>query len=87
MAEAADLAGSAQNLPTQPSRAYGPVEQADETRQSAQGVLNDVQLDVVFQQVCVRSQALTVDVLGKAWASNTDRREKLFDQLAVSGAK
>lgn len=82
---AADLAGQAQNLPTQPSRAYGPVEQADETRQSAQGVLNDVQLDVVFQQVQVRSQALTVDALGKMWASNNDRREKLFDQLAVKG--
>lgn len=87
MAEAADLAGGAQNLPSQPTRAFGPVEQADETRQAAQGILNDAELDVNFQQVIVRSQALTVDVLGKAWASNTDRREKLFDQLATGGAK
>lgn len=83
MAEAADLAGLAQNLPTQPSRAYGPIETADDTRQAQQSVSNDAPTDVNFNAIVARSQALTVDVLGKAWASNTDRREKLFDQLAM----
>ena len=65
---------------------FGAREQADETRQAGQGVLNDVPLDVVMQQVMVRSQSLTVDVLGKDFASHHKRldilQERMFAKMA-----
>lgn len=64
------------------SKGFGPREQADETRQAQQGVTNDTPTDVNFNAIVARSQAETFDFFGKVWASNNDRREKLFDQLA-----
>ena len=58
---------------------YGAREQADETRQASQGVMNDVELDVNFNSVVVRSQATTLDVLGKAFVENHDARQKMAD--------
>lgn len=73
--------------PTPPATlGYGPREQADETRQAAQGVLNDVQLDVVMQQVMVRSQALTVDVIGKDFATGHKRLDMLQERF-IAGVK
>lgn len=57
---------------------YGPREQADETRQAAQGVMNDVELDVNSNAVICRSQALTVDIVGKTFAANADLRDKVM---------
>jgi len=56
---------------------YGPREQADETRQAAQGVMNDVELDVNSNAVMCRSQNLTVDAMGKMFTSNMDYRDKI----------
>lgn len=78
------MAGEAEVVRTGP--AYGPGEGADDTRQAQQAMANDSPTDVNFNAIVARSQALTIDIVGKAWASNTDRREKLFDQLAVKGA-
>ncbi len=59
---------------------FGPSESADETRQAQHQFANDTPVDVNFNAVVARSQALTLDALGKAFASNTDRRDKIADQ-------
>ena len=66
----------------EPSNAYGPVENADDTRQAQQGILSDATLDVNANSVVLRSQVLTFDLLGKIWTANADRREKLADHVA-----
>ena len=65
---------------------FGAREQADETRQASQGVLNDAQLDVVMQQVMVRSQALTVDVIGKDFATGHKRLDMIQERF-LAGVK
>lgn len=63
---------------------YGPREAADDTRQAQQTVSNDAPTDVNMNAIIARSQALTVDLAGKAFTSNQDRRDKLFDQKAFA---
>lgn len=58
---------------------FGPREDADSTRQAQQSFSNDTPTDVNFNAVVARSQAMTYDVFGKSWASNSDRREKIAD--------
>ena len=65
------------------SNAYGPVENADDTRQAQHSQANDVPTDVNMNAIMARSQALTVDIAGKMHTSNSDRRDKLFDQMAT----
>jgi hypothetical protein len=60
---------------------FGPGASADETRQAQQAQANDVPTDVNMNAVVARSQALTVDALGKGFASNQDRRDKIADLL------
>jgi len=52
---------------------------ADETRQAQHSVSNDAPTDVNINAVVGRSQALTVDIAGKAFTSNQDRRDKIAD--------
>lgn len=66
------------------SNAFGPVEDADATRLAQHSRSNDSPTDINFNAILARSQALTLDVFGKAWSSNSDRREKLFDQAAYA---
>ena len=61
---------------------FGARETADETRQAQHTEANDAPDDLSMQRVEVRSQALTVDVLGKAFVANSDRRDKTFDLLS-----
>ncbi len=63
----------------EPSNVFGSVENADETRQAQHDRSNDSPTDVNNNAALARSQALTLDVFGKAWASNADRREKMAD--------
>lgn len=58
---------------------YGPNANADETRQAQHMNANDAPVDVNFNSVVCRSQALTVDVAGKSYESNTDLRQKIAD--------
>ncbi len=58
---------------------FGPNVDADATRQAQHQFANDQPTDVNFNAVVARSQALTIDVLGKAFAANTDRRDKRAD--------
>lgn len=82
---AVTVSGVEDQTPTA-TKGFGAREQADETRQSSQGVLNDVQLDLNFQQVVVRSQGLTVDVLGKAFVASHDRLAMIQERF-LSGVK
>ena len=66
---------------------FGPRESADETRQAQQTISNDAPTDVNFNAIVARSQALTVNLLGKNYEANADRRNKLFDQFAAQMAK
>lgn len=59
---------------------YGPGANADETRQAQHSTSNDTPTDVNFNAIVARSQALTVDGMGKGFASNQDRRDKIADQ-------
>ena len=66
---------------------FGPRESADETRQARQTISNHAPTDVNFNAIVARSQALTVNLLGKNFEANADRRNKLFDQFAAQMAK
>lgn len=65
-------------MPTDPP--FGPHVDADATRQAQHQFANDMPVDVNFNAVVARSQALTVDVLGKSFTANTDRRDKRADE-------
>ena len=58
---------------------FGPNVDADATRQAQHQFANDMPVDVNFNAVVARSQALTVDVLGKSFSANSDRRDKIAD--------
>lgn len=58
---------------------FGPREDADSTRQAQHTLANDHPVDVNNNAVLSRSQALTVDIAGKMFQSNSDRRDKLAD--------
>lgn len=63
----------------QHSEGFGPAENADETRQAQHTNANDTPTDVNFNAIVARSQALTLDALGKGFSSNQDRRDKIAD--------
>lgn len=75
-----------QDQTPQHSQAFGPAENADETRQAQHSQSNDTPTDVNMNAVVARSQALTVDIAGKAFASNQDRRDKIADLLMKSAS-
>jgi hypothetical protein len=58
---------------------YGPNANADETRQAQHMEANDAPLDVNMNSVICRSQALTFDIAGKNYESNSDLRQKIAD--------
>lgn len=58
---------------------YGPGVNADETRQAQHMNANDAPVDVNMNAIMARSQALTVDAMGKSFAANEDLRQKIAD--------
>ncbi len=60
---------------------FGPRESADESRQAQHQMANDAPVDVNMNAIMARSQALTVDVLGKSFEANADVRQKLQDRI------
>lgn len=62
---------------------FGARESADTTRQAQQMEADDAPLDVNMNAIMARSQALTVDALGKSFAANEDMRQKLQDRLLL----
>lgn len=82
------LAADATASPSQPTRAFGPVESSDETRQAQQSLANDAPIDVNMNAVVAREQSLTFTIAGQMFAANADTRAKLQDQfLARQGLK
>ncbi len=65
--------------PSQPTRAFGPVEYADTRRQAGFQMAADEPEDINVNSAVVRSQMLTLDVLGKEFTSNHDARQKMAD--------
>ncbi len=62
-----------------PSPAFGNLEDSDATRQAQHTRSNDSPTDVNNNGVLARSQALTVDVLGKGFVAAQERRQILAD--------
>jgi hypothetical protein len=65
----------------EPSNAYGPVENADDTRQAQQQLANDTPVDVNMNAIIAREQGSTLTLMGKNFEANADRRNKIFDAL------
>lgn len=79
---ASDVTSDPSFQPTPPSTlGFGPRESSDETRQAQHSLSNDAPTDVNFNSIVARSQALTVDALGKNYEANADRRNKIFDDM------
>lgn len=66
----------------EPSNAYGPVENSDDTRQAQQSVSNDAPTDVNFNAILARAQGVSLEVFGTNAKSNADRRDKMADANA-----
>lgn len=58
---------------------FGPRADADATRQSQHSRSNDSPTDVNNNAILARSQGLTLDIAGKSFVANSDRRDKLAD--------
>lgn len=67
----------------EPSNAFGPVEDADTTRQAQHALANDAPADVNVNAALARSQALTLDIAGKNYEAGADRRRILADHAAA----
>ena len=65
---------------------FGPGASADETRQAQQSTSNDTPTDVNFNAIVARSQALTLDILGKDAIANADFRNKIQERF-LAGVK
>ena len=68
---------------SEPTRAFGPVEDSDSTRQAQHGVVNDAPVDVNYNAVAARSQHLTIDSLGKGFAAAQERRQIIADHAML----
>jgi len=64
---------------SEPTRAYGPVELSDDTRQAQNQVANDAPVDVNPNAIIARDQALVTQMLGHSFQANQDRRDKIAD--------
>ena len=69
---------------SEPTRGFGPVENADETRQAQHTQANDTPTDVNCNAALARAQASSYALLQSNFEANADRRNKMFDQLAVN---
>ena len=63
------------------SNAFGPAENADETRQAQHTNANDTPTDVNINAVVAREQAGTFALMGKNFEANADRRNKVADVI------
>lgn len=62
---------------------YGPVENADETRQAQHGFTNDTPVDVNFNATIARVQAQTSSLTGAEFAAAAARRTILADGVVA----
>jgi hypothetical protein len=84
----------AEEVPYDPSpphsNAFGPAEQADETRQAQQQAANDVPVDVNPNAIIARTQSAgfveqqgTLTLMGKNFEAGASRRNALFDHFGA----
>lgn len=66
---------------TQPTRGFGPVEDADSTRQAQHAVANDAPVDVNPNAILARAQGETIVLMGKNFEAGAARRNGLLDML------
>ena len=66
---------------------FGAREDADSTRQAQHGLVNDMPVDVNMNAIFARSQATTIDAMGKSHEANMDMRQKLQDRLLLTPVK
>ena len=82
---AVTVSGVEDQTPTA-SKGFGPREDADATRQAQHMEANDAPVDVNMNAIVARSQALTVDIAGKAFVNQQDFREKVQERF-LAGVK
>lgn len=66
----------------EPSNTFGPVEDADATRQSQHAVANDTPVDVNFNAVLARQQAQTTALAGSEFEAAAARRTAAADSAS-----
>lgn len=71
---------SAQTATPIATMGFGAREAADARRQSQFSEAADAPVDVNMNAAVARSQALTIDALGKSFAANEDLRQKYADK-------
>lgn len=81
---AAETANSESSTDFNRMNPFGPGASADETRQAQQTKSNDTPTDVNMEAIIARSQALTIDIAGKEFVSNSDVRQKIQDRFLAS---
>ncbi len=85
MADTPTVIGTQDQTPVA-TMGFGAREDADETRQAQHEMANDTPVDVNLNAIMARSQALTVDIAGKEFTSNSDMRQKIQDQFLARQA-
>lgn len=70
-----------------PNSTFGAKEDSDNTRQAQHSISNDAPTDVNFNAIVARSQALTVDLLGKGFVAAQERRTAVFDAIMARVAE
>lgn len=65
------------------SSAFGPIENADETRQAQHSQSNDTPTDVNPNAVMVRLQTMTMARIGEEFQGAAARRTGMFDHMAA----
>lgn len=65
------------------SNGFGAAEAADAARQAQFDRSDDSPTDVNCNAALARNQAGTFDAVAKSFASNNDRRDKIFDLIAA----
>lgn len=66
-----------------PAPVYGPVENADETRQAQHSYSNDTPTDVNMNAAAARLQFMTIARIGEEFQGAAARRTALFDHMAA----
>jgi hypothetical protein len=65
------------------SSAYGPIEDADQTRQAQHSQSNDTPTDVNLNAVVGRLQAANFARIGEEFQGSAARRTNMFDHMAA----
>lgn len=68
------------------SSAFGPIENADETRQAQHSNANDTPTDVNMNAILAREQGATLTLMGKNFEANAMRFNGMMNHKAATAA-